>query len=461
MVSAGIACVAGQGRAAEAVGQLVPVVEVEEELYRYEPANNGAGPMWCSGSTCVVRVGDVVYAAGLETLAGAKPLNNCRWVLWRRDERGWERWVVDDGGRTREPSPLAVFADGRVWVSANPTLVPPEREGGGPARPELVEVRGGGRGVPPERRVELPGWRGEPKFTEHSYRSLAADGERGELALFQNIDYGHAEWAFRATDGRWAAQGRLEWPWGADYARPQPIRLCYPNVALQGRALHFCGVSDITEPNPEWRAFKKELTGQAWDYDFRRLFYTFTPDLAREPFREWIEIASREPTCGWISPCDLAVGGDGTVWILWTERALDERLRTKFFPEARQSHALRLARVRDGRVLDRRTLLESTEDRPGRVAGAARFHVEAAGRLGVIRSVTGPGGGGMEWVALDSLGKPGEPVAIPLKRRFTGFFTATPRAGNPTGALIDLLGVPEGAGHAIGYARIRLTTGGR
>ena len=31
---------------------LQPVVELEEEVYTYEPANNGAGPMWCSGSTC-------------------------------------------------------------------------------------------------------------------------------------------------------------------------------------------------------------------------------------------------------------------------------------------------------------------------------------------------------------------------------------------------------------------------
>ena len=47
---------------------LKPVVEAEEEVYRYEPANNGAGPMWCSGSTCLVRIGDKVFAGGLETL---------------------------------------------------------------------------------------------------------------------------------------------------------------------------------------------------------------------------------------------------------------------------------------------------------------------------------------------------------------------------------------------------------
>jgi hypothetical protein len=29
-----------------------PAVEAEECLYEYLPANNGAGPLWCYGSTC-------------------------------------------------------------------------------------------------------------------------------------------------------------------------------------------------------------------------------------------------------------------------------------------------------------------------------------------------------------------------------------------------------------------------
>ena len=32
-----------------------PAVEAEETLYEYLPANNGAGPLWCYGSTCIVR----------------------------------------------------------------------------------------------------------------------------------------------------------------------------------------------------------------------------------------------------------------------------------------------------------------------------------------------------------------------------------------------------------------------
>ena len=41
---------------------LRPVVEAEEEVYTFTNANNGAGPMWCHGSTCLVRLGKEVFA---------------------------------------------------------------------------------------------------------------------------------------------------------------------------------------------------------------------------------------------------------------------------------------------------------------------------------------------------------------------------------------------------------------
>ncbi len=433
-----------------------PVVEVEEELYRYEPANNGAGPMWCSGSTCVVRVGETVFASGLETIPGAKLLNNCRWVLWRRDKTGWVRWVEDAVGRTREPAPLVVLGDGRVVLSANPTLNPPEREGGGPARPELRMFRGLESGTSPGSETWLPLWQGQPRFAEHSYRSFAADGPGGELILFQNIDYTHAEWAFRDGKGVWSAQGKLKWPMGTDYAKPQPIRVCYPDVAMSGRAVHFLGVSDITEPNPEWRAYKRGLTGKEWDYDFRRLFYTWTPDVTREPFRDWVEVASREKTCGWISPGDLRLAADGSVWILWTERAIDERLRAKFYPDEKQAHSLNFGVIRDGKLVLRKVLLESTEDHPGPVAGSARFHVTPGGRVLIVRYVSGGARSGNELQEVAADGTVGEPVAIPFARPFTSFFTATPRGGSAPSGWIDLLGVQSGAQNAIGYARVRV-----
>jgi len=415
--------------------------------------------MWCHGSTCLVRVGDDVFASGLETLAEAKPLNNCRWTLWQRRTDGWTKVLVDPEGRTREPCPLVVYEPGPLFLSANPTLVPDPTVYGGPARPEILQFSL----KFPDRMEEtlLPKWQGQPKFTEHSYRSFAADGVHRELILFQNIGYTHTEWAFNDRNGNWHARGQLTWPWGADYAKPEPIRVCYPNVALTKRAVHFCGVSDIIEPSPEWREFKQKLTGRKWDYDFRRLFYTWTPDITKSEFRPWLEIASREATCGWVSPGDLWVGPDGSVHILWTERALDERLREKFFPKEQQRYALEYAVVRAGKVVRRQTLLAAREggarERPGR----GRFHVTPEGRLLVFFYVSGTDGEGHRVsenrvLQIQADGTVGPAVKVPLDKPFTDFFTATVRAGSAPSRYLDLLGPREGVGRTMSYARIQL-----
>jgi hypothetical protein len=438
---------------------VTPLVECEEDVYTYTAADNGAGPMWCSGSTCLVRIGDEVFASGLETIKGAKPLNNCRWLLFRRDAHGWELIAADPAGRTREPCPLVAFPDGILFLSANPTLTAPDAYNG-PARPEILRFSAAHPRSPWE--VLTPEWTGQPPFTEHSYRSFAADGPNRELILFQNIGYTHAEWTFRSRTGRWSASGQLKWPWGAEYDKPQPIRVCYPNVALRNRAVHFCGVSDIIEPYEKWRTFKKQLTGRDWDYDFRRLFYTFTSDVATGRFNNWIEIATRDQTCGWISPCDLRVGPDGAAHLLWIERAIDERLREKFFPDVKQSHTLNYAVVRDGKVTLRRALARAEEGGRREVPAAARFHVTPDDRLFVFcyfhgRDAAGKGVSENRLFQVLAENAAIQPVIVPLKRPFSTFFTATPRAGSPPSLCLDLLGQHPDTPLTISYARIRLS----
>ena len=447
------------GYAGELASQLRPVVEIEENVYRYEPANNGAGPLWCSGSTCLVRIGPDVFASGIETLKDFKPLNNCRWTLYRRGPNGWELQQADKTGRTREPCPMVGFADGRLLLSVNPTLVSDPNAYGGPARPEILQFAAADTKAPFE--TILPDWQGTPKFSEHSYRSFAADGPAGELILFQNIGYTHAEWTFRDKQGRWIANGKLIWPWGAEYDRPQPIRVCYPNVALKDRAVHFCGVSDIIEPYQQWRDYKKQITGRDWDYDFRRLFYTWTPDVTGGKFNDWVEIASRDKTCGWIHPGDLWVAADGAAHLLWTERATDTRLREKFFPGTKQTHALNYAVVRRGKVVSRRTLVEGGEGLSGEIPGGGRFQVAPEGRLFVFYYVSGRDAAGKpvsenRLLELHHDGTNSRQVKVPLKHPLSSYFTATIRGGSPPSKTLELLGQRAGTPNTISYARIRL-----
>ncbi len=444
---------------AKAPAALQPVVEIEEEVYRFEPANNGAGPLWCSGSTCLVRIGDKVFASGIETLKGFKPLNNCRWLLWERTADGWQLQQADKSGRTREPSPVACFQDGPVFLSVNPTLMTDPNAYSGPARPEVLQFDPADPKGPYQ--TLLPTWEGAPAFTEHSYRSFAADGPNRELILLQDIGYTHAEWGFRDRSGAWSAAGKLVWPWGAEYPKPRAVRTCYPNVALKDRAVYFCGVSDIEEPNPEWRAYKKELTGQNWDYDFRRLFFTWTPDVTKTKFHPWVEVASRDKTCGWIMPGDLWVAPDGAVHLLWLERAIDQRLRAKFFPDAKQSHVLNYAQVREGKVVLRRALVEAVEGRPGETAAAGRFHVTPDNRLLVVCYVSGTNaaGKGVAENRLLEIGPDGtiaNQCVLPLTHPMSSYFTATIRAGSAPSKILDMLGHRVDCQGTISYARIRL-----
>ena len=442
---------------AQAGAPLAPVVEAEEEVYAFQEANNGSGPMWCHGSTCLVRIGQQVFASGIETLPDTKPLNNVRWQLFGRGPAGWQRLYTDEESRTREPCPLASFPDGRLFLSANPTLTPKDTYSG-PARPELWQFSAAEPTRAPERIV--PKWNGEPPFTEHSYRSFAADGPKGELILFQNIGYDYAEWTFCDRDGNWSKQGRLEWPFGKEYDQPKPVRLCYPNVALKDRAVYFSGVSDIVEPNEAWRAYKFELTKQKWDYDFRRLFFTWSPDITRGEFQPWIEIASRDKTCGGIAGLDLWVAPDGRVHLLWYERGLDQRLREKFFPGEKQYHALNYAVVRDGEVVLRKTLVRAEEGGSQEAASFARFHVTPENRLLVFYYLSGSDASGKgvsenRLLEIHADGSVSDSVRVPLAHPMSQFFTATWRGGTAPSERLDVFG-PRTDGGQMSYACIRV-----
>ncbi len=74
--------------------------------------------------TTLVHSATGCFASGLETIPDAKPLNNCRWMLFLRENNGWTPVRVDVDGQTREPSPLVAYRRRRAHFSPrmNPTL---------------------------------------------------------------------------------------------------------------------------------------------------------------------------------------------------------------------------------------------------------------------------------------------------------------------------------------------------
>ena len=445
--------------------KLAPVVEVEEDVFTYEPADNGSAPTWCFGCTCLVRIGDVVFASGLDTLKGVPRLNNVRWTLYKRDQKGWARQQADEKDRTREPCPLACTADGRLFMSVNPTLVTDRtKEGGGPARPEVLEFDPANPKAP--FRTLLPVWDGQPKFTEHSYRTFAADGPRGELIVFQNIGTSHSEWTLRDREGRWVAKGKLVWP-KRENPKHAPYnsiraRVNYPDVVLTNRAVHFVGGSAYNK----WARVQDnpDLMGRKWGSRWRRLHYTWTPDITKQPFAKWLVLASTEDTGGWLFPGDMWVGADGTAHIVWYEHPIHRKLRKEHFPDIRRTISLKYAQVRDGKVVLRRTLVQGGEgvsDELPMGTGFPRVQHTPDGRRFLFYYVRGRDAAGKSvnenrLMELLPDGTTGAPVRVPLAHAFTGCFTATPRGGSAPSATLDIYGTRTGAKHTMSYARVKL-----
>ena len=426
------------------------IVELEQDVYSYQWANNGATPMWCHNNTSIVRIGDKVFASGIETLPKVAPPWNTRWMLFAGGKRGLRK-VVDGGdGREREPCPMACFpADSSVLLSVNPAETEPGNT------PDVQVLRFPARMSPADAakpKVLIPRWAKPYKASAHTYRTIAADGPNREMVLFY-LDYrtldGWKEtlWSFYSK-GRWVAKGVLTFP---------SVRVTYPAVQLRDRAVYQFG---STDPVPG---------GSPRDY--QQLYYTWCDDITTGKFHPWVEIVNRERTGGYVWATDLYVSRDRRdprVHVLWYDRFLkagkdSAAFREKFTPGEKQRIALNYSVIRRGKVLSTTAIVEGGDDGKGEIPGrTAKFHATPDGRLFVLHCVQTPTPESrlIEIFADGSLGKP---VKIPLKRSIPTFFTAGVRAGCEPSWTIDLFGDTRkdwGGGGTMRYARIRLTPPG-
>jgi hypothetical protein len=423
-------------------------VEVEEVVTRYTPANNGAGPMWCYGSTVIARQGGDVFLSTIETGEGVPLLCNTRWQFWHCSADGWKLEQVEKEYRQREPCPLVVFKDGPVFLSVNPSTEPPGTKYG-PCKPLVLQFDPANPVAPAK--INQPAWADGTYFTDHSYRGFAADGANSELLLL-NINAKTSEQfvSYRGSNGKWHEKGTITFP----------IRACYPQVALRDGAAYVMAIGDIVEPVEEWRKLKYEKLKRDWDYVFRRLFYTYTEDIRTAGFCEPIEIDTAEKTCGYIRNLDLYIDETGAAHLLYTKQPHQyDFIRDKYFPAETMKTYLEHVIVKDGKVLSRQTLAERPAGSNGFEPSFGRFHIDSSGQLYVIASGTIIKNGQRisgNFLALIPAGK-NKPMfeRIELKHPFGNFFTNTPRGGSKPSDIIDIFGIADD-GPNLRYARIRI-----
>ena len=419
-------------------------VDVEEVVATCESPNNGAGPLWCYGAPLVVRRGDAVTLSVMETGAGIPPLCNTRPRIFRKAGDGpWRLVWQPDGFREREPCPIVGFADGSLFVTVNPSTQPPGTMYG-ECDPHVLEIRDPAASRSPVRLC--PEW-GRGHRTDHSYRAVACDGRaRRFILLCEDADRGEFRWSVCDGRRRWTPVRKLEFP----------IRACYPPVCLRGNEAHVLPVGDIVEPVEAWRAHKKRVTGQEWDYVFRRLFYARNADVLAGDFDPPVEIDTVEATGGHIQNLDLWVGPTGEVHALYRKQNTTPLIRDAFLKGVEMRTTLEHAILSRGKVVYRATLMDRGEKASGAYPAFARFHSPDGKRLlaVVAQVVTAPSGQRWENAVWPIYPRLGGPKLLGLKEPFRMFFTNTERGGSPPSATLDLFGTGDD-GKVLRYARVR------
>lgn len=450
-VGTGSKPVAQAGKAKPAMDDVRFVVEAEDVVTKYTPANNGAGPLWCYGSTVIARKGNDIYLSVIETGKDVPLLCNTRWQLWHRSADGWKIAQSEKEYRQREPCPIGIFEKGAVFLSVNPSTEPPGVKYGR-CRPLVLEFNP--KALASYAKKHQPAWADGTYFTDHSYRGFAADGANGELLLLNiNAQTGDQFVSYCDSKGKWYQRGKIQFP----------IRSCYPQVGLRDRAAAVMAIGDIVEPVEEWQKLKFEKLKRQWDYVFRRLFYTYTADIRSSDFVVPIEIDTVEKTAGHIQNLDLYIDESGVTHLLYLKRPHQYSfIRDKYFPGQDMTTHLEYVMVKDGKVLSRKTLAETGQGSKGLEPSYGRFHISSDDTLWVIAAGTHTDGA--ERTFGNYIGRippgPSRPkfVRIDLKHPFRTFFTNTPRGGSEPSDVIDLFGIADDNPN-LRYAGIRLETG--
>jgi hypothetical protein len=286
--------------------------------------------MWCHGNTCLVRLGDDVFASGLETLQDYAPLNNCRWTLFQREPGGWQF-----ASRPKGPHSGTLSA-GLLLRRAGADVGQPDADD----RPESPRRPGSARDPEVRRRRRpkapyktlLPQWSNSPRSPSTLTAASPPTASTGNwsssrTSATRTVLLGVSRPA-RKMDHRQAdvvaSRGSLQ---GALRRHGDAREL--PERGLEGSGRAFPGQLGLRPVGADAR--RGRLATPVGPAVPETLLHLVGRHCSGE-FSDWVEIDNCYTTGGWLFSCDLHVAADGDVHMLWHENPIHPGCATNGFP---------------------------------------------------------------------------------------------------------------------------------
>ena len=420
---------------------------------------NGSGPSWNFASPMVVRQDDQVWFSLSRPVERVPPYANTIWQVYRRTGEGWEVILESPGPMDREPCPLVGLNAYTLAVFANPKVsfnrFRPENSAIlWNSRPQLLAFPSAME--TPETFLIEPVFSGDPVLREHTYRAIAVNPANSEVfVMVQDPDSELYHPSYLDPIGQWHALPAFSFP----------KRGLYANAQMRDGRVHLAAVSDIQEPVPEWRAAKFRKFDRHWDYAYRNLYYTWSPNVLEGGFGEPLVVDSIEERPGHIRNLDLLVDAGGTAHLLYLKKSFQYGfLRDEFFPDEPMRVVIGYAQIKEGAIQIRTDLIEGLMEPDEPSSGMegeltwARLHQLLDGTIVMIYTERVAGRNRTGLLSIGPDGLPGDQVEIDLQHPMGSvFFTNTERGGSLPSNRIDLLEMTwEKTHHEVRYAEIEV-----
>ena len=397
------------------------------------PFENGAEPSWSRGNSTIVRVGSRVFITNQRVHANRLPLNRTTLEIWEKPDGGvWQLVYEDEGVFQREPCPIAYIGNDRLAVTANVPAqyhAPDEETTDTDCIPTLYVFDVSG---PLRKAASIPlKWdRDDYTFWEHSYRSFAVDPVR-QLLFLDNIEYGDERFCYTLLDSdlQCIKNGLLHFP----------ARCCYHAIAMQNGETYLFAIQDIKEPNAEWRDYKRQMTGRQWDYDFRKIYLNYCPDIEKTDFEPSALICSRDDTCGWLSLLDCCYDANGDMLLLVSaQNVYPAFMRERFFPDLAPESQLEMYRFSKGKLVSR-TVIAQSSDKELATGFNGFFHTGESSEVHIVwcKHMDAPGDAVKRGAYLSRADAPQEPP-FRLMDETGWFFGSKTRLGAAPGDMLDV-----------------------